>query len=545
MKIITYLLTLFILLLIISPASQAGESYIKFTIDNKSQLPQLTGLMSIDKVTSDSAQILTVYAYLNDQQLNYFKNKSLTYQLLTPPGQLINPTMANTTASITAWDVYPTYEQYDSLMNSFAVDYPTICRLDTIGYSTDGRLLLAVKLSDDVTVNENEPEMLYSSSMHGDELTGYVLMLRLIDSMLTSYGSDPNITYLIDNMEIWINPLANPDGTYQLDNSTVFNATRGNANSIDLNRNFPDPEDGPNPDGNDYQIETIAMMNFAASHNFILSANFHGGTEVINYPWDTWSRLHPDDAFLESISRDYADSAQFYSPPGYMTQLNNGITNGYAWYTISGGRQDYMTYFHNAREVTIEISSIKLIDPALLPEHWDYNKAALFHYIKQATNGINGQITDNDTALPLKAKINILNHDSEADQSFVFSDSTTGQYHRMLLFGIYDIEFSAEGYLPDTIFNIVIPGDTAITLDIALNCSGNGCEYICGDIDGTAQLDIDDIVGAVNYMFGFPSGPPPVRIETLDVNADGFNDMDDLIAMIEYMFGDGTPLNCL
>jgi len=67
-------------------------------------------------------------------------------------------------------------------------------------------------------------------------------MLRLIDSLLTSYGSNPRITYVIDNAEIWINPNANPDGTYHGGNGTVYGATRYNVNGYDLNRNFPDPE---------------------------------------------------------------------------------------------------------------------------------------------------------------------------------------------------------------------------------------------------------------------------------------------------------------
>ena len=115
-------------------------------------------------------------------------------------------------------------------------------------------------------------------------VTGAVLMLRLIDSLLTTYGSDTRITNMVDEMEIWINPLANPDGTYNGGNHTVSGATRGNANGYDLNRNFPDPEDGPTPGGT-RQIETTHMMNIATAHNFVLSMNFHGGAECSFCLW--------------------------------------------------------------------------------------------------------------------------------------------------------------------------------------------------------------------------------------------------------------------
>ena len=90
----------------------------------------------------------------------------------------------------------------------------------------------------------------------------------------------------------------------------MWSATRNNANSIDLNRNYPDPQDGPHPDGNAWQDETLFFMGLADSINFTISANMHGGVEVINYPWDTWSNLTADNNWWQYVSREYADSCQ-------------------------------------------------------------------------------------------------------------------------------------------------------------------------------------------------------------------------------------------
>ena len=98
--------------------------------------------------------------------------------------------------------------------------------------------------------------------MHGDEVAGIVMMLRLANQLLTQYGSDELITKLVDSVEIYINPIANPDGTYAGGNNNISNATRRNANGIDLNRNFPDPASGLYPDGNERQPENIAMMKY-------------------------------------------------------------------------------------------------------------------------------------------------------------------------------------------------------------------------------------------------------------------------------------------
>ena len=149
---------------------------------------------------------------------------------------------------------------------------------------------------------------LYTSTMHGDETVGYILMLHLIDSLLNGYGSVQRITNLLNNYQIYINPLANPDGTYAGGNNTVYGATRNNANGVNLNRNFPDPEAGPHPDGYPWQKETMAFMHYDSIHHFVMSANYHAGDELVNYPWDTWAKLHADDAWFQFVSHEYADT---------------------------------------------------------------------------------------------------------------------------------------------------------------------------------------------------------------------------------------------
>ena len=144
---------------------------------------------------------------------------------------------------------------------------------------------------------------------------------------------------LVDNLEIWINPLANPDGTYRSGN-TISSPTRYNANGVDLNRNFPDPLT-PNTMSAERNYD---MMKFMRKHRFVISANFHSGAEVVNYPWDRWfSKYHADDSWFYSISRAYADTVHIYSGPAYMNDLDNGVTSGAVWYMVYGGRQDFVT----------------------------------------------------------------------------------------------------------------------------------------------------------------------------------------------------------
>jgi Zinc carboxypeptidase/Secretion system C-terminal sorting domain/Carboxypeptidase regulatory-like domain len=465
---ILIIVTFFLLVSILSFAQEInsqyfrdnGEVYFRFIIKNKSDVNELTKLISIDNVVGD-----TVYAYANEKEYIEFIKLNYKIDVLTPPGKLIQPKMSNNIKEISQWDTYPTYDAYVTMMYQFQSDYPDICEIIDAGSTVQGREILFAKISDNVNVREAEPQFMFSSSMHGDETTGFVLMLRLIDSLLTSYGTDARITNLVNNVEIWINPLANPDGTYHGGNGTVYGAIRYNANYVDLNRNFPDPQDGPHPDGNAWQPETIIMMNLADENNFVISANFHGGSEVVNYPWDTQPSLHADDNWFQLISHRFADTAQANSPSGYMSGFNDGITNGYQWYEVNGGRQDFFTYFHHDREVTIEISNTKLLPPGELPAYWNYLRKSFLNYIDEEFYGIVGVVTDT-SGNPVKAKVEITSHDFY--NSEIYSDSLTGSYYRMIYPGTYNVTYSADGYYDQTINNVTAQNLQTTTANVQL-----------------------------------------------------------------------------
>jgi hypothetical protein len=348
------------------------------------------------------------------------------------------------------WQSYPTYLQYDSIMRRFSTLYPTLCHLDTIGISLNGRYIFALKISDNAGTNEDEPEVFYSSTMHGDELAGYVLMLRLADYLLKNYSLKSRVKNLVDNLEIWINPLANPDGTYTSGN-IITSPTRGNANGYDLNRSFPDPLDPAIVPPK----ENIDMMKYLRKHRFVISANFHSGAEVVNYPWDRWfSKIHADDTWFNSISRAYADTVHVQSGSGYMTDEINGVTRGAVWYTIYGGRQDFVTWELQGREVTIEIDGEKLTPAPQLELLWQYNFRSFLGYLENALYGVHGLVKDVHTTGPVPAKVFIYNHD--IDNSQIYSDTLSGRFIRLLAPGTWNLTFSANGYRDTIIYNVSV-----------------------------------------------------------------------------------------
>ena len=467
-----------------------GELTFSFQISNISELKDITNLLSIvnfDKGTK------TVKAWANENQFNEFLSRNIPFnvdpndnefgpvQMTSSPNERANTLNFPLTA-------YPTYADYAQQMADFANDNPSICQLIDIGGTGESvgggdKRLLFIKLSDNVQTRENEPRVMYTSSMHGDEIAGFPMMLDLIDYFVTTYNDvgHPDhlrIKNLIDNSEVWINPMANPDGTYynSASNTSVANARRGNVNGLDLNRNYPDPSGVLHPDGQAYQVETINFMALAESTHFVLSANFHGGAEVVNYPWDYSFDRHPDDLWWILISAEYANNVQADGAnngfPNYFTSItSNGITHGADWYLVNGGRQDYMNFYEQSKEVTIELSNTKLPSASLLDDYWFSNQEALIEYLIQGTYGFKGIVKDAVSGNPIEATIKIVGHDDLG--SWTTSELPLGDYHRPMKAGTYDLIFEAPCYQSFTLTGQSISDYQSLSLpEVNLNPIG-------------------------------------------------------------------------
>ncbi len=432
---------------------QYGQAEVTIPYSDVTSLDLLTINVSILSVKDES-----IFIRLSPLTVEWFIGQKYNYKITESP---VTKAILSTPKVLTSqWDKYPTYSQYDSIMRSFANLYPAYCHLDTIGSTNYGKMVLALRISGNTDL---KPAVFYTSSMHGDETGGYMLMLHLIDYLLKNYPSGPRVKSLLDNLEIWINPLANPDGTYGTGN-IMSSPVRFNANGVDLNRNFPDPITPTTVK----QKETIDMIKFLRKHRFVLSANFHSGSEVVNYPWDRWfSKLHADDEWFNSISRSYADTAHFYAGPAYMNMLDNGVTRGALWYIIYGGRQDFVTWELHGREVTIELDDQYITPEAQLPLLWQNNWHSLIGYLENALYGIHGHVEDSVTHLPVPAKVFIEGHDKDSSQ--VYSDTLTGNFIRFLSPGSWNLTFTAAGYFPHTISNIIVSQEQRTDLTVEMS----------------------------------------------------------------------------
>ena len=459
-----------------------NEYYFTFNLHGDDPLDIIAHTISVDRVEGN-----VVTAYANNEEFAKFQKLGYDVVLQTPPSMLEKAAMWDgSNRAEYEWDSYPSYSAYEDMMYQFGTDHPDKCEIFSLGTLNSGRKILVAHLNNGN--GDGKPKFLYTSTIHGDETTGWIMMLRLIDYLLEN-PNEPEVQNVMNNIDLFIAPLTNPDGTYHGGNNNVNGATRYNAYGVDMNRNYPDPHGSAHPDGEDYALETQWFMQFAQDYPFVMGANYHGGAEVMNYPWDNSYTLHADDAWYQLISHEYADLTHQVNP-NYMTDYNNGITNGAQWYTIGGGRQDYMNAYAQCRELTIECSNTKLPSGSQLPNFWNYNKNSIFAFMNQCLYGIHGVVTDMATGNPIVANVTITGHDDE--YSPVKSHLPAGDYHRPIKGGTYTLTFTANGYYPHQETVTVADGES-VTLNVQLQ-AGEGLLP-----DFTANVTDVALHGSVNF----------------------------------------------
>ncbi|XP_061575270.1 carboxypeptidase D [Cololabis saira] len=365
------------------------------------------------------------------------------------------------------------YADMELFLRKYSSEFPAITHLHSIGRSVEDRELYVMVISDNPTVHEhNEPEFKYVANMHGNEVVGRELMLNLIEYLCRNYGSDPEVTELVNNTRIHIMPSMNPDGyEVAIEGDVKSYKGRNNSNNYDLNRNFPDqfiPTTDPR------QPEVIAMMNWLKSTPFVLSANLHGGSLVVNYPFDddkvriSHYSKSPDDAVFQQVSRAYSQENPLMHKGHPCEDLypgeyfEDGITNGAHWYSVSGGMQDWNYVNTNCFEVTIELGCVKYPLAKELPKYWDQNHRALLQFVHQVHTGVQGTVSDirDGTGIP-NATITVEGIDHN------ISTARTGDYWRLLVPGTYSITATAHGYKPVKIY-ATVSKDRAEVVDFRL-----------------------------------------------------------------------------
>ncbi|KAI3760839.1 hypothetical protein L1987_51238 [Smallanthus sonchifolius] len=351
---------------------------------------------------------------------------------------------------------YMTNSDLEKAIKAFHGRCSRISRIYSIGKSVFGVPLWVLEISNKPGKEEAKPAFKFIGNVHGDEPVGRELLLHLANWLCDNYMKDPLATLIVDNVHLHILPSMNPDG-FSL-------RRRGNANNIDLNRDFPDQFFQMNDDLTERQPETKAIMSWIKKMHFTASASLHGGALVANYPWDGTqdkSKSYyacPDDEAFRYMAKLYSGSHYNMSR---SQEFEAGITNGAHWYPIYGGMQDWNYIYGGCFELTLEISDDKW--PPANEMIWQFNKKSMLDLVASVVkSGVHGRIFSSDCGEPLPASIAIkgINYTIKASERLA-------DYHRLLAPGHqYEVMAMMPGYKSRS--TTIKMGEEAMTLDFIL-----------------------------------------------------------------------------
>ena len=426
-------------------------------------------LQNYDIINSNSERIELV---VNDKELKKLKKAGLQIQEIRKGAPLKEKFKISGTKSLPIG--YLSLEQILEQMQEVVQAYPNIAQLIDVTSTYDmpttfeGRHMFILKISDNVDQEEDEPDLLIVSNHHAREVVTPVIALYAIDQFVTHYGTDPEITAMVDNHEIWIAPTWNPDGynyMYNFDDMWRKNRRVGESGiGVDQNRNYPHLWDSDHSGSTDMssniykgpsagsEPETQTMIALSEDQRFEKVMDFHSsGRQVL---WGYYNPTHPFDAYLQSEALNLAMNSGYYGINNTKRPSANG--EHYQWQLGKNGSQAFLIETHTKFGPSYESAQEEAA------QVWQGIKWNLKRKIP-----ISGHITDSITGDPIEAKIGFKGIYFPYNESN-FSDKHFGYYHQFCPPGTFTLSFSAEGYATVE-KEIMILEDSAQTLAIKLS----------------------------------------------------------------------------
>ncbi|MEO0073985.1 MAG: M14 family zinc carboxypeptidase, partial [candidate division WOR-3 bacterium] len=249
---------------------------------------------------------------------------------------------------------YFTYWEIQDTLQRLADRFPSICRRYSLGRSFQNRDIWCLKISDNPGLDEEEPALFVNGATHAREPTGTHCCVMFAVRLLQGYGTDSLITWLVNNREVYIVPVMNPDGyVYNSDSGGASSNWRKNRRGpvppyvgIDLNRNYgykwgyDNIGSSPDPSAETYrgparfsEVETQVIRDFQSRYRFRTCQDFHTYGRYNMYPWGYVTSLPPEQTLLQEIVDTFRMNNGY--PAGNTGQISRVL------YTVNGGSVDW------------------------------------------------------------------------------------------------------------------------------------------------------------------------------------------------------------
>jgi hypothetical protein len=418
---------------------------------------------------------------------------------------------------------YPDLAQIRAQMDAVQAAFPSICGVvdltETFGtpVTFEGRHIVAVKISDHVTQEEDEPAFLLVGAHHAREIVTPIVALHAIEQFTQQYGLDPAITALVDEYEIWVAPVWNPDGyEYVFATDNYWRKNRhdfGDGIGVDLNRNYPFGWDagcggdttvtsqtyrGPTAAS---EPETQTMVAFGSDRRFAKVADLHSYAREVRY-W-TGCLPHPFMSFLASEAGDLATII------GYRPARSCCTGGDIHFHMTTYGSHAFLWEVHDAFQPEYASARVEAarVFPSLLA-------------LLQRPICLSGHVTDALMGTAVAATITYPDVIFEHGQTNG-SDERWGRYHAFMPSGTYTLEFAADGYFPQYRTVEVVSGVPQV-MDVAMIPSA-------GDINGDNRVDMADFAALATCWHESGTG----ACSGSDLTKDGNIDFADLKTLVD------------
>ena len=274
------------------------------------------------------------------------KERVAEFRKLAPQAKMLSSDINLNLKNKMALAGYHSFEQIKKMAKVLEMTYPKLAKVVPYGTSRKGLPLFAIKLSDNVEVIEDEKKVMLTSATHGDELITTEVLLALTESLLKGYDSNQRFKKILNNTEIYIILVVNPEG---------FTRRSRYSGGIDPNRQYPWPGH-PNRRTPVPAIDSI--MKFYKKIDFDGSIDFHASGKMVMFPWGYTRDLiqTADHQVFDRLTADMAKENRYKHGP-----ISRVI------YVAKGSSADFYYGHNSGLALGIELTTSKVPRASRIP----------------------------------------------------------------------------------------------------------------------------------------------------------------------------------
>ncbi len=431
-----------------SVISITQDDYRELVSDMTREDRELLDVIGIDPDTGDLQILVT------DQGMNICHNAGIDVLVVKTEEQLRLDRIDSQ---------YLDYSEITAQLLSYETSYPTRAKRYELAATAEGRRVWAMKISDNVTSQEDEPEILVIGLHQAREIMSTEVCMDMISYLLTNYGSNPDVTQWVNTWQIWVIPMLNPDGSaYCWATDQYWTKNRrdngGGVYGVDLGHNYPLDwgacfGSASDPNSNSYrgpsagsEPEIQGLMTLAQNHHFDIVISYNSFNEFVLGPYGCYGELPPDHSLVDYTGSQIASVIQKDSG-------STGYSYGSWWnmlYSNDGNETDYYYANFGTFAYAIEVNASSYYPAySIRNQTVQRNRPGWQKALDAYETGpvVYGQVRDACTGQPMAARYYVAEFPLTSKESPRQSVANTGRYSSYLQSGRFNLVFEADGYI--------------------------------------------------------------------------------------------------